>query len=45
MADLLEDAELRVRPGESHLGGFDAAYEIFETILELWPESGAELAG
>ena len=38
MAGLLTDAELRVRPGESHLGALDAAREIFETILALWPE-------
>jgi pimeloyl-ACP methyl ester carboxylesterase len=33
---LLPDAELRVRPGESHLGGLGAAEEVIITLLELW---------
>jgi pimeloyl-ACP methyl ester carboxylesterase len=45
IAALLTDAELRVRPGESHLGALDASYEIFETIMALWPEPRVERAG
>jgi len=33
---LLPDAELFVRPGESHLGGFGAAAEVLETVLAAW---------
>ena len=29
----LPDAELRVRPGESHLGGLGAAREVLETVV------------
>lgn len=29
----LPDATLRIRPGESHLGGLDAAEEVLETLL------------
>lgn len=32
----LPDAELFVRPGESHLGGFGAAEEVLETVLAAW---------
>lgn len=35
---LIPDATLTVRHGESHLGSLDAANEIIETILALWPE-------
>ncbi len=34
--NLLPDAELFVRPGESHLGGFGAAAEVLETVLAAW---------
>jgi pimeloyl-ACP methyl ester carboxylesterase len=34
----LRDAELYVRPGESHLGGFAAAEEVLETLLDVWAE-------
>ena len=33
---LIPDAELYVRPGESHLGGLGAAEEVLGTILEIW---------
>ena len=33
---LMPDAELFVRPGESHLGGFGAAKEVLDTILAAW---------
>jgi pimeloyl-ACP methyl ester carboxylesterase len=32
----LPDAELFVRPGESHLGGFGAAHEVLDTVLAAW---------
>jgi pimeloyl-ACP methyl ester carboxylesterase len=34
--NLLPDAELFIRPGESHLGGFGAAEEVLETVLAAW---------
>jgi pimeloyl-ACP methyl ester carboxylesterase len=37
MAELVPDSELRIRHGESHIGALDAAEEIFDTLLELWP--------
>jgi len=37
MADRLPAAELRVRPGEGHLGGFGASEEIFDDLLSHWP--------
>jgi pimeloyl-ACP methyl ester carboxylesterase len=36
MAALVPDSELRVRPGESHLGALDAAEEVFRSLLECW---------
>jgi pimeloyl-ACP methyl ester carboxylesterase len=39
MMKLVPDAELRVRHGESHLGSLDAADEIFDAILGLWPQT------
>lgn len=36
MAAAVSDSELRIRPGESHLGGLDAAPEVLETIMDLW---------
>jgi len=32
----LPDAELFIRPGESHLGGLGAAEEVLETLLKTW---------
>lgn len=37
LAALIPDAQLRIRPGESHLGGLDAAEEVFAEVLALWP--------
>jgi len=37
MAARLPNAELRVRPGEGHLGGLGASKEIFDTLLAHWP--------
>jgi len=34
--DRIPDAELFIRPGESHLGGFGAAEEVLETMLAAW---------
>jgi pimeloyl-ACP methyl ester carboxylesterase len=36
---LLPDAELFVRPGESHLGGLGAAGDVLHTILSAWGPS------
>lgn len=41
LAARIPDSELRVRPGESHLGGLDAAEEVMGTLLDLWPEPAA----
>jgi pimeloyl-ACP methyl ester carboxylesterase len=38
MVSLIPDAELYVRPGESHLGGFDAAEVVLTTLLAVWDE-------
>lgn len=35
----IPDAELYIRPGESHLGGFDAAEEVLHTLLDVWDRS------
>jgi pimeloyl-ACP methyl ester carboxylesterase len=37
LASLIPDAELKIRPDESHLGALAAADEIFGTLLDLWP--------
>ena len=36
VVSLLPDAELFVRPGESHLGGLGAAEEVLATLLAVW---------
>jgi pimeloyl-ACP methyl ester carboxylesterase len=42
MAALVPNSELRVRPGEGHIGNLAAAEEIIDTLLSLWPrEHGA----
>jgi pimeloyl-ACP methyl ester carboxylesterase len=40
LAALVPDSELRVRPGESHLGALDLADEILDAILACWPDEG-----
>jgi pimeloyl-ACP methyl ester carboxylesterase len=40
-ADLVPDSELQVRPREGHMGSLDAAEEIIDSILELWPRKGS----
>lgn len=42
MADRLPDAELRVYPGEGHVGALGASREIFQVILERWSEPDRE---
>lgn len=42
LASLLPRAELRVRPGESHLGNFQAAGEILDCLVADWQVSAAE---
>lgn len=37
MAARLPNAELRIRPGEGHLGGLGASKEIFDALLTHWP--------
>jgi len=36
LAARIPGAVIRVRPGESHLGGLGAAAEVLDTILEVW---------
>jgi len=36
---LLPDAQLRVRHGESHLGGFAAADEVLTVLSGIWHET------
>ncbi|MBW2241919.1 MAG: alpha/beta hydrolase [Deltaproteobacteria bacterium] len=40
-ARLVPDSELKVRPREGHMGSLDAADEILDTILGLWPNRKA----
>jgi len=42
-AKLVPDSDLRVRPGESHLGGLAAAEEVLDAILALWPETVSQV--
>ncbi len=34
--ELLDSCQLAVRPGESHLGGFAAADDVLQTIVDAW---------
>lgn len=45
MVSLIPDAELYVRPGESHLGGFEAAEEVLTTLLAVWDERESATRG
>jgi pimeloyl-ACP methyl ester carboxylesterase len=40
-ARLVPDSDLKVRPREGHMGSLDAAEEILDTILGLWPRRHA----
>jgi pimeloyl-ACP methyl ester carboxylesterase len=37
MAALVPNAALRVRPREGHIGNLDAAREVLEVLVDLWP--------
>ena len=39
----IPDAELYVRPGESHLGGLGAAEEVLDTLIRIWDASPARI--
>jgi pimeloyl-ACP methyl ester carboxylesterase len=41
-AQLVPDAALSVRPGESHLGGLAAAEHVMDTILSFWPDASED---
>jgi pimeloyl-ACP methyl ester carboxylesterase len=41
MVSLMRDAELYIRPGESHLGGFGFAEEVLVTLLAVWEKREA----
>ena len=45
MVSLIPDAELYVRPGESHLGGFGAAEEVLTKLLAVWDERESPTRG
>jgi pimeloyl-ACP methyl ester carboxylesterase len=45
MVSLIPDAELYVRPGESHLGGFGAAEEVLTKLLAVWDERESATRG
>lgn len=36
VASIVPNADLRVRPGESHLGGLGAAAEVLDALVEHW---------
>ena len=44
MAARVSDSQLRVRPGEGHLGTLAAAEEVLDAILGCWSERGAASA-
>lgn len=39
LAGLVPDAELRVRAGESHLGGLGAAHEVLDVLVAHWGDA------
>jgi pimeloyl-ACP methyl ester carboxylesterase len=41
MVALLPDCELRVQPGESHLGGLGEAEEVLSSLLQAWDRRDA----
>jgi pimeloyl-ACP methyl ester carboxylesterase len=45
LATLVAGSVLKVRPGESHLGGLAAAVEILDTLLAHWDEPRDEPGG
>ena len=38
VAELMEDAQVIERPGESHLGALAALDEVLDTLLAFWPD-------
>jgi pimeloyl-ACP methyl ester carboxylesterase len=44
VVDLLPNAELFIRPGESHLGGLGAAEEVLTALLSAWDRQTAPIA-
>ena len=44
VVSLLPNAELSIRPGESHLGGLGAAEEVLTGILSAWDRQAAPVA-
>jgi pimeloyl-ACP methyl ester carboxylesterase len=45
LAALVPGATLRIRPGESHLGGLDAAEEVLDAVLGSWSAGGGDRDG
>jgi pimeloyl-ACP methyl ester carboxylesterase len=45
MASIIPKVELRIRPGESHLGGLGIAEEVLETLLSAWARETAPEEG
>jgi pimeloyl-ACP methyl ester carboxylesterase len=45
VVSLLPDAQLYIRPGESHLGGLGAAEEVLTALLRLWDSRQPSPAG
>jgi pimeloyl-ACP methyl ester carboxylesterase len=45
VVSLLPDAQLYIRPGESHLGGLGAAEEVLTALLRLWDRREPAPAG
>lgn len=37
LAERIPGAQLRIRPGEGHLGGLGASHEVFDAIFGHWP--------
>jgi pimeloyl-ACP methyl ester carboxylesterase len=42
MVTLLPNAELRIMPGESHLGGLGEAVPVLQSLLEAWDKRDAQ---
>lgn len=42
LSERIPGSELRIRPGEGHLGSLGAAQEVFDTIFSHWPRPPAE---
>ena len=42
LSQRIPGSELRIRPGEGHLGGLSAAAELFDAVFSHWPRPPAE---